>query len=125
MKEHKQKTLAKRLLVAMLSVMMAVTFIPTSLLAYAAEPEVTPDDVQNGVVQDVDQNNATDATEDVSDEAQTDATEDVSDEAQTDATEVVQTEPTEGAKAEEIQPDDAEEAVDEETAEAVAGKLTA
>ena len=66
MKERKQKTLAKRLLVALLSVMMTVTFIPTSLLAFAAEPEATPDDGQNGtqteVVQDDVQTEATEAT---------------------------------------------------------------
>ena len=54
MKERKQKTLAKRLLVAMLSVMMTVTFIPTSLLAFAAEPEEpATDDVQNTVQNEV------------------------------------------------------------------------
>ncbi|MBR0456137.1 MAG: VWA domain-containing protein [Firmicutes bacterium] len=76
MKERKQKTLGKRLLVAMLSVMMTVTFIPTSLFAYAAEPEVAPDDVQNDVQTEVVQDEPTEATEAVQkDEPQTEATE--------------------------------------------------
>ena len=69
MKERKQKTLAKRLLVAMLSVMMTVTFIPTSLFAYAAEPEVAPDDVQNEVQTEVVQDDV--QQEDVQEEVKT------------------------------------------------------
>jgi len=83
MKERKQKTLGKRLLVAMLSVMMTVTFIPTSLFAYAAEPEVAPDDVQNDVQTEVVQDNAQ------NDEPQTETTEVVKEEA-TKATEAQQ-----------------------------------
>ena len=69
MKERKQKTLGKRLLVAMLSVMMTVTFIPTSLFAYAAEPEVAPDDVQNDVQTEVVQDDV--QQEDVQEEVKT------------------------------------------------------
>ena len=79
MKERKQKTLAKRLLVAMLSVMMAVTFIPTSLFAYAAEPEVTPDDVQKDAQTEVVQDEPTEAVQ--KDEPQTEATKAVKEEA--------------------------------------------
>ena len=49
MKEQRKKTFAKRLLVAMLSVMMTVTCVPASLFAYATEPEVSSGDVQTDV----------------------------------------------------------------------------
>ena len=99
MKERKQKTLGKRLLVAMLSVMMTVTFIPTSLFAYAAEPEEATDDVQNTVQNEVVQEEPTEAVQ--NDEAQTETTEAVKEEA---------TKATEAQKKQEAKEDESEEA---------------
>ena len=97
MKERKQKTLAKRLLVAMLSVMMAVTFIPTSLFAYAAEPEVTPDDVQKDAQTEVVQDEPTDTVQ--KDEPQTESTKAVKEES---------TKATEAQKKQEAKEDESE-----------------
>ena len=114
MKEGKQKTVLKKFLVAMLSVMMTVTFIPTSLFAFAGETEDVSDKAQTV---------ETEAVQ--TDDVQTEPTEDVSDEVQEATTEDAQTEPAKDAKAEEMPSDDAEEVVEDEAKEAVAGELSA
>ena len=72
MKERKQKPLIRKLLVAMLSVMLTVTFIPSSIFAFAEEPDavseaeendVQTEVVQEEVVQEDDQTSQGEATE--------------------------------------------------------------
>ena len=122
MKERKQKTLAKKLFVAMLSVMMAVTFIPTSLFVFAAEPDVTSAEAQDEIVQDDVQK------EDVQDDVQTEEevqTEPTEATEATEATEVVKEEPVKETEA--TQPKDAEqkeEAKDDEPKEMPAKHFT-